>query len=704
MTSITRLITALILSIMLFQGAFAAEQLPPIDIQPPADPDDGITFRVLAFHDVRDNLRASFETYPDATAIDTKTLASVFAWLKENDYHMISVDQIIAARQGKKKLPPRSVLLSFDDGYRSFYTHVFPLLKAYGYPAVQALITDWVNHPADEKIKISATVTLPGDYFLNWAEVAEMQRSGLVEFASHTHNLHHGMLANPQGNELPAATALRYLSDEKRYETENEYTQRVRDDLATSAHLIQQYTGKAPRIMVWPYGAYHQPVQAIARSLGMPIMFTLDSGANSPSVPLDKITRILIGYDTTTSLLKQELRAPAKYNGNIYPVERVVHVDLDYVYDPDPRQQDKNLSCLLDRIKDLAPTSVYLQAFADPDGSGLIKEVYFPNSVLPMRADLFSRVSWQLQTRTHVNVFAWMPVLSFALPKSNPAADKWVTSTHSQTRASMSPYPRLSPFEPDVRATITQLYHDLARYTPFQGILFHDDAALSDDEDTRPAALAQYRAWGLPDDISKIKADPTLMRIWTDKKTDFLISFTQQLAGEAQKNQFASANMMTARNLYAQPVMEETAEHWYAQSLPKFLASYDYTALMAMPFMESSATPDRWLTQLYQKVAAQPLGIQKTVFELQSHDWRKKQPIDSHVLLHQLTLLRALGARHLGYYPDDFLNNQPNTEIIRPLMSAQSDVIERKPLPKCHSQIVQEGVKQPNIKQWRTAP
>ena len=136
MTSITRLITALILSIMLFQGAFAAEQLPPIDIQPPADPDDGVTFRVLAFHDVRDNLRASFETYPDAT--------------------------------------------------------------------------DWVNHPADEKIKISATVTLPGDYFLNWAEVAEMQRSGLVEFASHTHNLHHGMLANPQGNELPAATALRY--------------------------------------------------------------------------------------------------------------------------------------------------------------------------------------------------------------------------------------------------------------------------------------------------------------------------------------------------------------------------------------------------------------------------------------------------------------------------------------------------------------
>ncbi|MGO1239245.1 MAG: poly-beta-1,6-N-acetyl-D-glucosamine N-deacetylase PgaB, partial [Hafnia alvei] len=95
MTSLFRSILIFALSLLLLQGAFAAEQsLPPIDIQPPADPDDGLTFRVLAFHDVRDDLRASFATYPDATAIDTKTLASLFAWLKENDYHMVSVDQI----------------------------------------------------------------------------------------------------------------------------------------------------------------------------------------------------------------------------------------------------------------------------------------------------------------------------------------------------------------------------------------------------------------------------------------------------------------------------------------------------------------------------------------------------------------------------------------------------------------------------------
>ena len=113
-----------------------------------------------------------------------------------------------------------------------------------------------------------------------------------------------------------------------------------------------------------------------------------------------------------------------------------------------------------------------------------------------------------------------------------------------------------------------------------------------------------------------------------------------------------------------------------------------------MRFMESYTMHDRGLTELYEKVAAQPLGIQKTVFELQCYDWLKKRRVSYEVLLHHLTLLRALGARHLGYYPDDIINNQPETEVIRPLMSAQSNVIERKALPKCASRMVRYRPKQ----------
>ena len=63
---------------------------------------------------------------------------------------------------------------------------------------------------------------------------------------------------------------------------------------------------------------------------------------------------------------------------------RVVHVDLDNVYDPDPAQQEINLGKLIQRMSDMGANTVFLQAFADPKGDGLVHSLYFPNRHLPM--------------------------------------------------------------------------------------------------------------------------------------------------------------------------------------------------------------------------------------------------------------------------------------------------------------------------------
>ena len=62
--------------------------------------------------------------------------------------------------------------------------------------------------------------------------------------------------------------------------------------------------------------------------------------------------------------------------------------------------RNKNVGALVQRIHDLQISTVFLQAFADPDASGIARQVYFPNSQLPVRADLFNRVAWQIKTRT----------------------------------------------------------------------------------------------------------------------------------------------------------------------------------------------------------------------------------------------------------------------------------------------------------------
>ena len=142
------------------------------------------------------------------------------------------MDQILAARQpGGKPLPERAVLLTFDDGYRSFLTRVLPILKAYGWPAVLAPVGTWMDTPADRKVDFGGNMQ-PRDRFLDWNDVREISRSGLVEIAAHTDASHYGALANPQGNTEPAAAVRKYDARNGRYENEAGFEQRMGRDVA----------------------------------------------------------------------------------------------------------------------------------------------------------------------------------------------------------------------------------------------------------------------------------------------------------------------------------------------------------------------------------------------------------------------------------------------------------------------------------------
>ncbi|QKV56674.1 MAG: hypothetical protein HT580_05045 [Dechloromonas sp.] len=59
------------------------------------------------------------------TAVRASDLARQFAWLQANGYHPVSVEQILAARAGGPSLPPKALLLTFDDGFKDAYTHAF---------------------------------------------------------------------------------------------------------------------------------------------------------------------------------------------------------------------------------------------------------------------------------------------------------------------------------------------------------------------------------------------------------------------------------------------------------------------------------------------------------------------------------------------------------------------------------------------------
>ena len=608
-------------------------------------------YGVLAYHSVVDESAAENQKHYFPQTISAQMLIKHFNWLKENGYNVISWQQVIDAENGKGTLPDNAVLLSFDDGYETMYNVVFPLLKAYNYPAVFAPVTGWLDTPADQKIAY-ADKMLDRSVFATWSQVKEMEQSGLVEVASHTHNLHNGINANPSGGQLPAVIAPEYKNG--KYETEDAYKNRLKSDFTRSVQTLVNHVGKKPRVMVWPYGQFNDVAVQLARQAGMPHYFSL--GEKIINKVGDKhIGRLLLNAETDLNTVKNYLDGIDESK----QIQRVLHVDLDYVYDADKAQQAKNLDKLIDRIYRYGVTTVYLQAFSDPDGDGVADALYFPNKYLPVRDDIFGRIAWQLQTRAGVQVYAWMPVLAFDLRKSVKEAEYVIDSRTG--KPSTKAYLRLSPYNKQNVEIIKSIYNDLSFYAKFNGILFHDDAFLTDFE-----GAEGNHAEGIVSPQAK-------------QKTQDLILLTHQLT-DALKPYFlrGSYSLKTARNLYASVITDPNAEEWLAQNLKTLTENYDTTAIMAMPYMEnehsiSEKEAHRWFSSLIEKVKAQ-VPLNKVLFEFQVVNWRTQKPIPEVELIDWMKLLQQNHIYSYGYYPDNFLNNQPNLGKMKPHFSINTNV------------------------------
>ena len=620
---------------------------------------------VLSYHEVADEPDALSPAY----AVSPTNFLRQMDWLRNHGYRFVSVDDVLASREGRP-LPEKAVLVTFDDGYRSFERYAWPVLRMFHIPSVVSVVGSWLE--AKGTIEYDGKPR-PRDAIIGWDALREMVKTGLVEVGSHSWDLHRGVTGNPQGNQEPSATTRRWIDQETGYETEKVYRARVRADLERSSDLIRKRVGRAPRVIAWPYGRYNAVTRDVALALGMKVGLTLDDGANTRDTPLFALRRLLVERSMSLQDFARELAARERDLSDQDRPQTIAHVDLDYVYDKDPAQQERNLGHLLDRLQKLGVNTVYLQAFSDADGNGSADAVYFPCRRLPMRADLFNRVAWQIRTRTQVRrLYAWMPVLAFELPKTDPAAGDVVQAIaggdHPERPVVNMGYRRLSPVSARARQAVREIYEDLARAAPFEGVLFHDDLTLSDLEDASPPALAAYRTWGLPGSVEEIRRSDDLLGRWTIFKINALDDLALELAGVVREQQPA---VKAARNLYARVALQPRAESWYAQSLDNSVARYDFTAIMAMPYMERAADPTAFFRDLVAAVERRG-AMKRVVFELQAVDWASQnRPVPTEELAATIRALYGLGVQHVGYYPDVLFRDHPDFRVLRPAIDAR---------------------------------
>lgn len=345
-------------------------------------------FVVVAFHDVADT-----RDQLTADAITSSSLVTFFDWLRAERWNPISLDDVAAARESRRPLPERAILITFDDGYRSTYTRVFPLLLAYRYPAVFALVGSWMEVPAGGTV-MYGDQPRPREDFITWAEAREMQASGLVEFASHSHGLHGTVLGNPQGNLLPAAAAWAYDAATGRYEDDAALRRRVERNLRRSATQMRRELGRAPRALVWPFGRYSGPALEAAQAAGFRFTLTLDPEPADAQRPLT-IGRFYPSQAPDLAALANNLR----FREESPPAMRLLCLDPGVVVTAgDMAAQDAKLGEIIEAIRLLGPNLVALDGHARmPDGS--LGPAWYPSRLMPSGADILGRLVWQIRTR-----------------------------------------------------------------------------------------------------------------------------------------------------------------------------------------------------------------------------------------------------------------------------------------------------------------
>ena len=219
-----------------------------------------IKLPVLMYHFIADNKTPITNKF----TISEKDFENDLKYIVENGYTTIFVQDLIDFVENRKELPPKPIMLTFDDGAYNNYLYAFPLAKKYNAKFVfSPIVSESEKYTKfnDENPKYShATMS----------EISEMHSSGLVEIQNHTYKLH--------GNEKG-----RKGCSKKRGETNREYEKILTDDINKSQIFINQCIGKNTNAFFYPLGAFSDTSDDILKSLGFKATFTCESRVNKIS-------------------------------------------------------------------------------------------------------------------------------------------------------------------------------------------------------------------------------------------------------------------------------------------------------------------------------------------------------------------------------------------------------------------------------------
>jgi len=196
--------------------------------------------------------------YP-STDISMELFTKQMEYLHKNHYNVLPLSKVVDALMNKKQLPPRTVVITVDDAYKTLYTKAYPLLKKYHFPS-----TTFVN---------SLPIIHRSKRYMTWDEMREMGKNG-AEFANHTYS--HQFLVRMDADK-PA-----------------EYEKDVTKEIVKCENKLEKELGKYlctnPKMLAYPFGEFDVRLMKIMRKLGY-VGIAQNSGPVSSRSNLLALTR-----------------------------------------------------------------------------------------------------------------------------------------------------------------------------------------------------------------------------------------------------------------------------------------------------------------------------------------------------------------------------------------------------------------------------
>lgn len=189
----------------------------------------------------------------DSMTVTTPVFESHLKYLADNGFTVIPLRSLVDCLLGKAPPPPpHSVVITADDGHRSVYTDMLPLVRRYRIPVTLFIYPSAISNAS---------------YAMTWEQIRELNETRLFDVQSHTY--WHPNFKQDKQRLAPA-----------------EYEKSAVFQLARSRAKLEKNLGVAVDMLAWPFGVYDEELMQKAAELGYIAAFGLE---RKPAGPADRV-------------------------------------------------------------------------------------------------------------------------------------------------------------------------------------------------------------------------------------------------------------------------------------------------------------------------------------------------------------------------------------------------------------------------------